>query len=138
MQQTNGQMPAPATPSPVPTTGTGAEATTAPISACRTDAEATITMHVTHDQVTLCADLAMGRGVVVLQRWKRRSGPGKGWWRVEGPVTFRPLANSLGRELSDLLDRLPFPYEVANMLPRASTPAALAAIAQAQQEVAHV
>ncbi len=137
MQQTNGQMPAPATPSPVPTTGTGAEATTVPGSVSRTVAEATITMHVTHDQVTFCADLAMGRGVVVLQRWKRRSGPGKGWWRVEGPVTFRPLANCLGRELSDLLDRLPFPCEVANMLPRAATPAALAAIAQAQQEVAH-
>jgi hypothetical protein len=93
-------------------------------------------MHVTHDRVTFCADLAMGRGVIVLQRWKRRSGPGKGWWRVEGPMAFNRCADVLGLELADLIDSLPFPYEVANMLPRAATPAAQTAIAQAQEEVA--
>lgn len=137
MQQLIGHTPITATPSPELTTGTGAEATTAAANTNRTHAEATITMHVTHDQVTICGDLTMGRGVTVLQRWKRRSGPGKGWWRVDGPMAFDRCADVLSRELADLLDRLPFPYDVANMLPRAATPAAQAAIAQSQQEVAH-
>lgn len=137
MQQLIGHTPTTATPSPELTTGTGAEAITTTASAAPALAQATITMHVTHDQVTICADLAMGRGVAVLQRWKRRSGPGKGWWRVDGPMAFDRCADVLSRELADLLDRLPFPYEVANMLPRAATPAAQAAIAQSQQEVTH-
>ncbi len=137
MQQSIGPKPTTATPSPELTTGTAAEATTTAASAARALAQATITMHVTHDQVTFCADLAMGRGITVLQRWKRRSGAGRGWWRVEGPMTFARCDDVLGRELADLIDSLPFPYEVANMLPRAATQAAQAAIAQAQQEVAH-
>lgn len=137
MQQLIGHTPTTATPSQELTTGTGAEATTVAANTSRSHAEATITVHVTHDQVTICGDLAMGRGATILQRWKRRSGAGKGWWRVDGPMAFDRCADVLSRELADLLDRLPFPYEVANMLPRAATSAAQAAIAQSQQEVAH-
>lgn len=134
MQQMSGDAPNTVTPSPVPTTGPGAELTTnTPNHRQTPQARAVVTMTVTHDQVTIHAQLAMGRETSVMQRWQRRRGPGKGWWRVEGIPSLAAAGDAVSPELAAWLDRMGFPYEVANMLPakRAST----AAVAEAEKAV---
>lgn len=136
MQQLNGNLPNTATPSPVPTTGPGVKLTTSPPNHRKTTpAQAVVTVTVTHDQVTIHAELAMGRETSVMQRWDRRRGPGKGWWRVEGIPSLAAAGDAVSPELAAWLDRMAFPHEVANMLPRAASPAAELAIAAAAREV---
>jgi len=89
-----------------------------------------------HNRITVIGTLTMGRHPqTVLQVWERRRGPGKGWVRVIGPEDFVDREDALGLELAEFLDGLPFPYAVANMLPRPATPAAAAAMAEAAKEV---
>ncbi len=137
MQQMSGNVPHTVTPSPVPATGPGREATTAPMKTRETPPQASVSMIVTHDQVVIVAELAMGRGWAVVRRWERRSRVRVGWVQVEGPRDVEACARALGHELASLVFGMPFPYHLANMLPRAATPAALEAIAAAAQEVAH-
>ena len=136
MQQLSGIAPHAVTPSPVPTTGPGADVTTTtPNHRTTSPAQAVVTMTVTRNEVVIRADLAMGRSSTALARWQRRRGAGGGWVLVEGPAVWELKARDISPELADLLDRLPFPFAVANMLPRAATPAALQAIAAAEREV---
>lgn len=136
MQQLNGSVPNTATPSPVPTTGPGVELTTIhPNHRQIPQARAVVTMTVTHDQVTIHAQLAMGRETSVMQRWQRRRGRGKGWWRVEGIPSLAAAGDAVSPELAAWLDRMGFPYEVANMLPRAASAACSASIDAAAQEL---
>lgn len=137
MQQMSGIVPHTVTPSLVPTTGPGTEATTAPMKTRETPPQAVVSLIVSHDQVIMVAELAMGRGLVVLRRWERRARVRLGWVQVEGPKDAHACAGAVGHELAALVFGLPFPYALANMLPRASTVAAQDAIAQAQQEVDH-
>lgn len=135
MQQMSGIVPHTVTPSSVPTTGPGTEATTAPMKTRETPPQAVVSLIVSHNQVTMVAELAMGRGWVVLRRWERRASVRIGWVQVEGPTDVQACACAVGHELAALVFGLPFPYALANMLPRASTVAARDAIAQAQREV---
>lgn len=138
MQQMMG-IPRTATPSPVPATGPGEESSTVNTNHHGTaPAAALVTIAITHNEVVITATLAMGREGTVMQRWERRRGKGKGWWRVEGAPSLRASGSAVSPELAAWLDRIAFPYEVANMLPGAATPAAQAAIAAAAKEVANV
>ncbi len=136
MQQMSGDAPNTVTPSPVPTTGPGVELTTITPNHRQTpQARAVVTMTVTHDQVTIHAQLAMGRETSVMQRWERRRGRGKGWWRVEGIASMGAAGAAVSPELAAWLDRMAFPHEVANMLPRAASSACGAVIDAAAQEL---
>lgn len=136
MQQLSGIVPHTVTPSPVPATGPGADITThTPNHRTTSPAQAVVTMTVTRNEVVVRADLAMGHDSTALARWQRRRGAGGGWVLVEGPAVWELKARDISPELADLLDRLPFPFAVANMLPRAATTAALQAIAAAEREV---
>lgn len=134
MQQMSGDVPNTVTPSPVPATGPGVELTTATANHHRTaPARAVVTMTITHNQVTIHAELAMGRETSVMQRWQRRRGAGKGWWRVEGIPSLAAAGDAVSPELAAWLDRMSFPYEVANMLP--GERASAAAVELAGKEV---
>lgn len=122
-------------------TGPGREAIT-PAQAAYLDAMAdsfaTATIHATHNSVVITANVVMGKVPRrVVQRWERRRGPGKGWVLVEGPDDFGRKEGAIGLEMVELMQRLPFPFEVANMLPRRATAAAIEAIEAAAHEVAH-
>ncbi|MCT8273379.1 hypothetical protein [Xanthomonas translucens] len=141
-----------ATCPPTSGTGPGAEATTAATPAtdfrdgtsayigidpdAGPDCAAVATVHVTHDTVTVTATITMGQRHSVSQRWQRRRGPGLGWALIEGPREFVDAEDRISTELGEYLDRLTFPFELANMLPRSRTAGAAAAIAEAAQEVA--
>jgi hypothetical protein len=97
---------------------------------------AEVMVKIDHNRVTITGTLTMGRcPQAVLQVWERRRGPGKGWTLVTGPREFIEHEDALGLELAELLDGLPLPFAVANMLPRPATPATAAAIAEAAKEV---
>lgn len=120
-------------------TGPGAEATT-PVNvdlALQRDCSAVATVHITRDHITITGILTMGIPMRWEQRWERRRGPGKGWALVAGPEDFMEAQAQLGLELAEYLDQLPFPFEVANLLPRPATQAASQAMAQAAKEVGH-
>ncbi|UKE73239.1 hypothetical protein [Xanthomonas graminis] len=141
-----------ATCPPTSGTGPGAEATTPAMSAndlpasadtnigfdlaTKPDCYAAATVLVKHHAVTILATISMGREHRVSQRWERRRGPGKGWVLVDGPREFIDAEDRISTELGEYLDRLAFPFELANMLPRSRTAGAAAAIAAAAQEVA--
>lgn len=122
-------------------TGPGGEATT-PAQAgylqAMADSHATATLHITHDQVLMVANVVMGSATRrVVQRWQRQRGTGRGWMKVEGPEEFARQEETLGFEMAEFMDELPFPFAVANMLPRRATAGAAEAIAAAAQEVGH-
>ncbi|MBD3683007.1 hypothetical protein H3005_14150 [Stenotrophomonas sp. Br8] len=98
------------------------------------DASATITLHITHNRVIATALLNMGPAKVAQCVFERRKGSRKGWEMVKG-TDFNDETSWISPELADLASRVPFPYEVANMLP--GKQATAAAVAQAAQEVAN-
>lgn len=136
MQQQTGVTPAATAVAQASGTGPVAEASTH-VHKLPQAAEAIVTLRVTHSEVTITAALNMGGHAGVVQRWKRRRGRGAGWRRVEGPTVFAGVGQRISPELANLVDRLPFPFELANMLPKPATAAAAIAIAAAEQEVAH-
>lgn len=121
-------------------TGPGAEAITGVHNCVNatgggdSDASATITLHVTHNRVIATAMLNMGPAKIAQCVFERRKGSRKGWKLVKG-TDFNDETSWISPELADLASRVPFPYEVANMLP--GKRATAAAMAQAAQEVAN-
>lgn len=121
-------------------TGPGAEAITGVHNCVNatgggdSDASATITIHVTHNRVIATAMLNMGPVKIAQCVFERRKWSRKGWELVEG-TDFNDEASWISPELANLASRVPFPYEVANMLP--GKRATAAAVAQAAQEVAN-
>lgn len=93
------------------------------------------TIYVTHDTVTIAGVINMGQRRGVTQRWQRRRGAGKGWCLVDGPEEFVAAEDRISTELGEFMDRMPFPFELANMLPRPASASAAASIAQAAEEV---
>ena len=140
MQQMTGQAVTTLAKSLDSSTGPGAEATTGVHNCVNTgvggdaEASATITLHVTHNRVIATAMLNMGPAKVAQCVFERRKGSKKGWALVKG-TDFNDETSWISRELADLASRMPFPYEVANMLP--GKRATAAAVAQAAQEVAN-
>lgn len=121
-------------------TGPGAEAITGVHNCVNatgggdSDASATITLHVTHNRVIATAMLNMGPAKIAQCVFERRKGSRKGWELVKG-TGFNDETSWISPELADLASRVPFPYEVANMLP--GKRATAAAVALAAQEVAN-
>lgn len=121
-------------------TGPGAEAITGVCNRVNagncgeSEASATITVHVTHNRVIATAMLNMGAAKIAQCEFERRKGSRKGWEMVKGN-DFNDETSWISPELADLASRVPFPYEVANMLP--GKRATAAAVAQAAQEVAN-
>ncbi|MCU1128898.1 hypothetical protein JAK51_22080 [Stenotrophomonas maltophilia] len=121
-------------------TGPGAEAITGVHNCVNatgggdSDASATITLHVTHNRVIATAMLSMGPAKIAQCVFERRKGSRKGWELVKG-TDFNDETSWISPELADLASRVPFPYDLANMLP--GKRATAAAVAQAAQEVAN-
>lgn len=140
MQKMNGDA---ATTPAIPldsSTGHGAEATTGVgiVGIDRGDGEecsATLVLHVTHNQVIATATLTMGTTKIAQRVLERRKGNRSGWVVTKGSEEFAQDASWISAELAKLADRLPFPFEVANMLP--GRKATQAAVARAAQEVAN-
>jgi len=140
MQKMNGEA---ATTPAIPldsSTGHGAEAITGVgiVGIDRGDAHdcsATLVLHVSHNKVIVTATLNMGAPKVAQRVLERRKGSKSGWVVTKGSEEFAQDASWISAELADLAARLPFPFEVANMLP--GRKATQAAVAQAAQEVAH-
>lgn len=138
MQQQTGMHPATAARTLALGTGPGLEASTPEVAgdlAIGPDCSAIATIYVTHDTVTIAAVIHMGQRSGVTQRWQRRRGAGKGWTLVKGPREFVDAEDRISTELGEFMDRLAFPFELANMLPRPASAKAAAAIAMAAQEV---
>lgn len=139
MQQMTGQAMTTLAKSLDSSTGPGAEAITG-VHNCvnagaddETDASATVTLHITHNRVIATAMLNMGPAKIAQCVFERRRGSRKGWELVRG-TDFKDESSWISPELADLAIRVPFPYEVANMLP--GKRATAAAVARAAQEVA--
>jgi len=140
MQQQTGTNPAAAARTLALGTGPGAEATTPAVVAyerAMSECSATITLHVTHDAVIVSALLQMGQHRGETQHWERRRGSVQGWKLVEGPRHWMNEEDRISTELADFMEGLDFPFALANMLPRKSSAAAAASIAQAAREVGH-
>ncbi|MCF3469140.1 hypothetical protein GUL04_14120 [Stenotrophomonas maltophilia] len=140
MQQMTGQAMTTLAKSLDSSTGPGAEAITG-VHNCvnaaadgQTDASATVTLHITHNRVIATAMLNMGPAKIAQCVFERRRGSRKGWELVKG-TDFNDETSWISPELADLASRIPFPYDVANMLP--GKRATAAAVAQAAQEVAN-
>lgn len=140
MQQMTGQAMTTLAKSLDSSTGPGAEAITG-VHNCvnaaadgQTDASATVTLHITHNHVIATAMLNMGPAKIAQCVFERRRGSRKGWELVKG-TDFNDETSWISPELADLASRIPFPYDVANMLP--GKRATAAAVAQAAQEVAN-
>lgn len=140
MQQMTGQALTTLAKSLDSSTGPGAEAITGVHNCVNaaadgdTDASATVTLHITHNRVIATAMLNMGPAKIAQCVFERRRGSRKGWELVKG-TDFNDETGWISPELADLASRIPFPYEVANMLP--GKRATAAAVAQAAQEVAN-
>lgn len=141
MQQMTGQAMTTLAKSLDSSTGPGAEAITgvhncvnAAAAEGAADASATVTLHITHNRVIATAMLNMGPAKVAQCVFERRRGSRQGWELVKG-AGFNDESSWISPELADLANRVPFPYEVANMLP--GKRATAAAVAQAAQEVAN-
>nr|WP_312250123.1 hypothetical protein [Stenotrophomonas geniculata] len=140
MQQMTGQAMTTLAKSLDSSTGPGAEAITGVRNrvnagnSSESEASATITLHVTHNRVIATAMLNMGPAKIAQCVFERRKGSRKGWELVKG-TDFNDETSWISPELADLASRVPFPYEVANMLP--GKRATAAAVAQAAQEVAN-
>lgn len=96
---------------------------------------ATLTMHITHNQVIVTAQLDMGGHKTAQRVLERRRGSEAGWVMTGVGEDFAVDGDWISAELAALADRLPFPFDVANMLPGAR--ASHSAVAAAAQEVAH-
>lgn len=96
---------------------------------------AILTMRITHNQVIFTAQLDMGGHRAAQRVLERRRGNASGWVLTKGSEAFKVEGEWISTELAALADRLPFPFEVANMLPSAK--ASHSAVAAAAQEVAH-
>ncbi len=140
MQQMTGQALTTLAKSLDSSTGPGAEAITGVHNCVNAaadgdnDASATVTLHITHNRVIATAMLNMGPAKIAQCVFERRRGSRKGWELVKG-TDFNDETSWISPELADLASRIPFPYEVANMLP--GKRATAAAVAQAAQEVAN-
>lgn len=140
MQQMTGQAMTTLAKSLDSSTGPGAEAITGVHNCVNaaadgdSDASATVTLHITHNRVIATAMLNMGPAKIAQCVFERRRGSRKGWELVKG-TDFNDETSWISPELADLATRIPFPYEVANMLP--GKRATAAAVAQAAQEVAN-
>lgn len=140
MQQMTGQAMTTLAKSLDSSTGPGAEAITGvhncvnAVADGDSDASATVTLHITHNRVIATAMLNMGPAKIAQCVFERRRGSRKGWELVKGNA-FNDETRWISPELADLANRIPFPYEVANMLP--GKRATAAAVAQAAQEVAN-
>ncbi len=140
MQQMTGQAMTTLAKSLDSSTGPGAEAITGVHNCVKagadgeTDASATVTLHITHNRVIATVMLNMGPAKIAQCVFERRKGSRKGWELVKG-TDFNDETSWISPELADLASRIPFPYEVANMLP--GKRATAAAVAQAAQEVAN-
>ncbi|RTQ90913.1 MULTISPECIES: hypothetical protein [Stenotrophomonas] len=140
MQQMTGQAMTTLAKSLDSSTGPGAEAITGVHNCVNaaadgdTDASATVTLHITHNRVIATAMMNMGPAKIAQCVFERRRGSRKGWELVKG-TDFNDETSWISPELADLASRIPFPYEVANMLP--GKRATAAAVAQAAQEVAN-
>ncbi|HHA2409288.1 TPA: hypothetical protein ACOEND_000354 [Stenotrophomonas maltophilia] len=91
-------------------------------------------MHITHNKVIVTAQLDMGGHKTAQQVLERRRGNAAGWVQTGGSEDFAVEAEWISAELAELANRLPFPFEVANMLP--GVKACPKAVAEAAQEVA--
>lgn len=140
MQQMTGQAMTTLAKSLDSSTGPGAEAITGVrnrvnAGSCdESEASATITLHVTHNRVIATAMLNMGAARIAQCVFERRKGSRTGWEMVKGN-DFNNETGWISPELADLASRVPFPYEVANMLP--GKRATADAVAQAAAEVAN-
>lgn len=140
MQQMTGQAMTTLAKSLDSSTGPGAEAITGVHNCVNAatggdaDASATVTLHITHNRVIATAMLNMGPAKIAQCVFERRKGSKKGWELVKG-TDFNDETSWISPELADLASRVPFPYEVANMLP--GKRAAATAAARAAQEVAN-
>ncbi|GMR27004.1 hypothetical protein STENOSP10_12230 [Stenotrophomonas sepilia] len=140
MQQMTGQALTTLAKSLDSSTGPGAEAITGVHNCVNAaadgdnDASATVTLHITHNRVIATAMLNMGPAKIAQCVFERRRGSRKGWELVKG-TDFNDETSWISPELADLASRIPFPYEVANMLP--GKRATAASVAQAAQEVAN-
>lgn len=138
MQQMTGQAMTTLAKSLDSSTGPGAEAITG-VRDCGNvphspDSSATVTIHVTHNKVIATIELCMGTLRTAQCVFERRRGSEAGWVHTKG-AEFSDITDWISPELADLASRVPFPYEVANMLP--DKRATAAAVAQAAQEVAN-
>ncbi|MBT2767629.1 hypothetical protein J7J08_08250 [Stenotrophomonas sp. ISL-67] len=140
MQKMNGEAATTPTSPLDSSTGHGAEATTGAGNVgfeggMPEECSATLVLHVTHNRVIATATLNMGGTKIAQRVLERRKGNRSGWVLTKGSEEFDQDRDWISAELAELADRLPFPFELANMLPgrRAST----ASVAQAAQEVAN-
>ncbi|MCF3502444.1 hypothetical protein WAC51_15795 [Stenotrophomonas geniculata] len=139
MQQMTGQAMTTLAKSLDSSTGPGAEATTGErkcgnSSGGEAEASAIFTLHVTHNRVIATAMMNMGAAKVAQCVFERHKWSRSGWELVSGS-DFKDETSWISPELADFASRVPFPYEVANMLP--GKRATAAAVARAAEEVAN-
>lgn len=97
---------------------------------------AEVRVRITHNAVVFTAILGMGGQHVEIRRWNRYRGHGKGWLAERGG-DFVNAQDRISLELAEYVDRLDFPYAVANMLPGKRSAADCAAAAEAAKAVAN-
>ncbi|WP_164170898.1 hypothetical protein [Stenotrophomonas maltophilia] len=132
MQQMTGQAMTTLAKSLDSSTGPGAEASTGARNCGNapqaTESSATLTVHVTHNKVIATVQLSMGTPRTAQCVFERRRGSEAGWVHTKG-AEFSDITDWISPELARLANAIPFPHEVANMLPgrRASAEAVLQA-----------
>ncbi|MCF3475928.1 hypothetical protein MOQ21_10625 [Stenotrophomonas maltophilia] len=138
MQQMTGQAMTTLAKSLDSSTGPGPEATTGarkcgnvPHAA---DSSATLTVHVTHNKVIATLQLSLGTPRTAQCVFERRRGSEAGWVHTKG-AEFSDITDWISPELARLANAIPFPHEVANMLP--GRRASAEAVNLAAQEVAN-
>lgn len=140
MQQMTGQAMTTLAKSLDSSTGPGAEAITG-VHNCvnatdsgNSGASATITIHVTHSKVIATVELCMGAPKTAQCVFERRRGSEAGWVHTKG-AEFNDITDWISPELARLANAIPFPHDVANMLP--GRRASVEAVNLAAQEVAN-
>ncbi|MBN5137156.1 hypothetical protein JY455_03130 [Stenotrophomonas maltophilia] len=138
MQQMTGQAMTTLAKSLDSSTGPGAEASTGArncgITPQATESSATLTVHVTHNKVIATVQLSMGTPRTAQCVFERRRGSEAGWVHTKG-AEFSDITDWISPELARLANAIPFPHEVANMLP--GRRASAEAVNLAAQEVAN-
>lgn len=81
----------------------------------KTDASATVVIHIHRNRIHIKADLHMGREFKARRTFVREEGR-RGWVSRDGD--FSQKQQRIGTELAEFLDSLELPTEVADMLPR--------------------
>jgi len=138
MQQMTGQAMTTLAKSLDSSTGPGAEAITG-VRDCGNvphapNSSATITVHVTHNKVIATVELCMGTPKTAQCVFERRRGSQAGWVHTKG-AEFSDITDWISPELARLANAIPFPHDVANMLP--GRRASVEAVNLAAQEVAN-